>query len=122
MSACLLLDPFLLYLEMSVVFALSIYTATAKRCRVGNENVLLLVSTLGTQQPNVVCCHNDTLAVALPGFLTISSVSRIVNVMCIVVLATACLLILGSLGSNCSSSVDSVQSRLQNMKSQYQCA
>jgi len=29
MSACLLLDPLQLYLEMSVVFGLSIYTATA---------------------------------------------------------------------------------------------
>jgi len=41
MSACLLLDLFQLYLEMSVVFALSIYTATANSCTVGNENVLL---------------------------------------------------------------------------------
>ena len=41
MSACLLLDPFQLYLEMSFVFGLSIYTATAKSCTVGNENVLL---------------------------------------------------------------------------------
>jgi len=29
MCACLILDPFQLYLEMSVVFGLSIYTATA---------------------------------------------------------------------------------------------
>jgi hypothetical protein len=41
MSACLILDPFQLYLEMSVVFGLSIYTATANSCTVGNENVLL---------------------------------------------------------------------------------
>jgi len=41
MSACLLLDPFQLYLEMSVVFGLSIYTATANSCTFGNENVLL---------------------------------------------------------------------------------
>jgi len=41
MCACLLLDPFQLYLEMSVVFGLSIYTATAHSCTVGNENVLL---------------------------------------------------------------------------------
>jgi len=39
-SACLLLDPFQLYLEMSVVFGLSIYTATANSFTVGNENVL----------------------------------------------------------------------------------
>jgi len=39
--ACLLLDPFQLYLEMSVVFGLSIYTATSNSCTVGNENVLL---------------------------------------------------------------------------------
>jgi len=41
MSACLLLDPFQLYLEMSVVFDLSIYTATGNSCTVGNENVLV---------------------------------------------------------------------------------
>ena len=41
MSACLLLDPFQLYLEMSVVFGLSIYTATGNSCTVGNENVLV---------------------------------------------------------------------------------
>jgi len=41
MSACLLLDPLQLYLEMSVVFVLSIYTATANRLTVGNENGLL---------------------------------------------------------------------------------
>ena len=39
---CLLLDPFQLYIEMSVVFHLSIYTATANSCTVGNENVLLV--------------------------------------------------------------------------------
>ena len=39
-SACLLLDPFQLYIETSVVFGLSIYTASANSCTVGNENVL----------------------------------------------------------------------------------
>ena len=37
---CLLLNTFQLYIEMSVVFGLSIYTATANSCTVGNENVL----------------------------------------------------------------------------------
>ena len=41
MCACLLLDPFQLYIEMSVVFGSSIYIATADSCTVGNENVLL---------------------------------------------------------------------------------
>jgi len=41
MSACLLLDTFQQYLEMSVIFGLSIYTASAKNCSVGNGNVLL---------------------------------------------------------------------------------
>jgi len=40
MCACLLLDTFQLYVEMLVVFGLSIYTATANNCTVGNENVL----------------------------------------------------------------------------------
>ena len=39
MSLCLLLDPFQLYLEMSAVFGLSIYTATGNSCTVGDENV-----------------------------------------------------------------------------------
>ena len=47
MSACLLLDQFQLYLEMSVVFGLPIYTATANSCTVGNENVLLGFFVLG---------------------------------------------------------------------------
>ena len=41
MSLCLLLDPFQLYLEMSDVFGLSLYTATGNSCTVGNENVLV---------------------------------------------------------------------------------
>jgi len=41
MSACLLLDPFQQYLEMSVIFGLSICTASEKNCSVGNGNVLL---------------------------------------------------------------------------------
>ena len=45
--ACLLLDPFQLYLEMSAVFGLSIYTATANSCTAGNENVLLGIFFLG---------------------------------------------------------------------------
>jgi len=41
MSAYLLLDPFQLYVEMPVVFGLSIYTATGNSCTVGDENVLV---------------------------------------------------------------------------------
>ena len=37
--------------------------------------------------------------VALSGFLTVSSVSRIVHIMSLVVPATVCFLILGSLGA-----------------------
>ena len=40
MSACLLLGTFQKYLEVSFVFGLSIYTATANTT-VGNENVLV---------------------------------------------------------------------------------
>ena len=40
MSACLLLDTFQKYLEVSFVFGLSIYTATVNTT-VGNENVLV---------------------------------------------------------------------------------
>ena len=40
-SACLLLDPFQQYLEMSVIFGFSICTASAENCSVGNGNVLL---------------------------------------------------------------------------------
>jgi len=31
-----------MYVEMSVLFGLSIYTATANSCTVGNENVVVL--------------------------------------------------------------------------------
>jgi hypothetical protein len=55
-------------------------------------------------------------------FLIISSVSGIVNVMCHVILAAACLIILGFFGSHYNSSVGSVKSKLQNVKSQYQYA
>jgi len=41
MCACLLLDPFQMYLEMSVVFGLSIYATTANSCTVWIENVFL---------------------------------------------------------------------------------
>jgi hypothetical protein len=58
--------------------------------------------------------------VAFPGFLIISSVSGIVNVMSVVVPAAACLLILGSFGSHYYSLFCSLKSRLQNVKLQYQ--
>jgi len=40
LSVCTLLAPFQKYLEISVVFGLSIYTATTNSSTVGNENVL----------------------------------------------------------------------------------
>ena len=54
MSACLLLDPFQLYLEMSVFFGLSIYTAAANSRNVGNENVLLGFFVGGDSNKKVV--------------------------------------------------------------------
>jgi len=54
MSACLLLDPFQLYLEMSVVFGLSIYTAAGNSCTVENENVLVGFSLGGDSNKKVV--------------------------------------------------------------------
>ena len=54
MSAYLLLDPFQLYLEMSVVFSLSIYTATGNSCTVGNENVLVGFCLGGDSNKKVV--------------------------------------------------------------------
>jgi hypothetical protein len=41
MSACLLLDTFQQYLEMSVIFGFLMCTASAKNGSVGNGNVLL---------------------------------------------------------------------------------
>jgi len=41
MSACSLLDPLQKYIEISVVFGLSIFTATTDTTTVGNENMLL---------------------------------------------------------------------------------
>jgi hypothetical protein len=40
-SACLLLDPLKLWLELSFIFGLSICTATAKNCSVGSEIIVL---------------------------------------------------------------------------------
>jgi len=54
--------------------------------------------------------------VALPCFTIVSSVSGIV---CLVP-AAACLFILGLFGNHYNSSVCTVMSRLQNVKSQYQ--
>ena len=58
---------------------------------------------------------------ALPGFQIISGVSGIVNVMCLVVRATACLHILDS-GSHFNRPVGFMKSRIENVKSQYQYA
>jgi len=55
--------------------------------------------TIDGQQNKLVCSRNDTLACNLYMIVIISSVSGIVNVMCLVMLAAACLLILGPLGS-----------------------
>ena len=50
MSACLLLDPFQLCLEMPFVVRLSIYTATGNSCTLGNENVLVRFSWGGGER------------------------------------------------------------------------
>jgi len=60
--------------------------------------------------------------VAFSDFLIISSVSGIVNVMCLVIPAADCLHIWDSFGSHYNSSVGLVKSRLQNVKSQYHYA
>jgi len=59
----------------------------------------VFLSTFHGQQSHLVCCHNDTLACSTSGFLTISSVSRIVHILSLVVPAAVCLIILGSLGA-----------------------
>jgi hypothetical protein len=59
----------------------------------------MFLCTIDSQQTNLTCCHNDTLACSTYKVLIISSVSGIVNVVCLVVPAAACLLILGSLGA-----------------------
>jgi len=58
--------------------------------------------------------------VPLPGFLTISTVLRIVNVVSLVVPATV-LPYLRIIGSHYNSSVGSVKYRLQNVKSLPEC-
>jgi len=59
--------------------------------------------------------------VALPGFLTISSVSRLVDILSLVVPATV-FTYFGIFGSHYNNSVASVKYRLQNVKSLYQNA
>ena len=56
---------------------------------------------------------------ALPGFLTISSVCRLFHILSLVVPATV-FTYFGMFGSHYNSSVGSVQSTLQNVKSQHQ--
>ena len=58
---------------------------------------LMCLYTIDGQQSNFYATMMSLWHVALPGFLIISSVSGIVNVMCLVILAAACLFILGSL-------------------------
>jgi len=60
--------------------------------------------------------------VALPGFLIISSVSGIVNVMSLIVPAAPSFTYYGFCGSHYNSSVGSVKSRLLNVQSQYHYA
>jgi len=55
--------------------------------------------TIDGKQSSVVCCHNDTLDCSISGFLTISGVSVIVNVMCFAVPAAPSLLIFGSMAA-----------------------
>jgi hypothetical protein len=55
----------------------------------------------------------------LPGFLIISSVSGIVNVVSRIVPAAPLLLVVGFCGSHYNRSMGSVKSRLHDMKSQY---
>ena len=55
MSACLLLDPFQQYLEVFVIFGLSICTASAKNCSAGNGNMLLEFLTGGILILRLVC-------------------------------------------------------------------
>ena len=59
---------------------------------------MFLCNTDG-QQFNLVCCHNDTLACSHYMVLIISSFSGIVNSVCLVMLAAASEIILGSLGT-----------------------
>jgi len=58
---------------------------------------LVFHCTIDCEQYNLVCCHNDTLACSPYIVLIISSVSGIMNVLYLVMLAAVCLLILGSL-------------------------
>ena len=57
----------------------------------------MFLYTLGGNNPILYAAIMMLWLVALPGFLIISSVSGIVNVMCLVITAAAYLLILGSL-------------------------
>ena len=59
----------------------------------------MFLCTIDGQQSNLVCCHDDTLACSPYMVLIISSVSGIVNVMCLVMLAAVYLLVLGSLSA-----------------------
>jgi hypothetical protein len=82
----------------------------------------VFLCTIDVLQSSLVCCHNDTLACGPYMVLIISSVSGIVNVMCLVIPAAVFLIYFVFFGTHYNSSVASVKARLQNVKSQYQCA
>ena len=54
---------------------------------------LVFVSTIDGQQSNPVCCCTDSLTCSTYIVLLISSLSEIVNVMCLVILAGVCLFV-----------------------------
>ena len=60
---------------------------------------LVFLCTIDCQQSNLVCSHNDTLSCSCYMVLFISSFPGTVIVMCLVIPAAACLLILCSLGA-----------------------
>ena len=59
----------------------------------------MCLCTIDCQQSNLVCSSNDNLACSPYMVLFISIVSGIVNVICLVIPAVPCLLILSSLGA-----------------------
>ena len=60
---------------------------------------LVFLCSIDFQLSNLLCSHKDTLACSQYVVLIIFCVPGIVNIMCLVVAAAACLLILSSLGT-----------------------
>ena len=78
------------------------------------------VSTVGSQQSNLVCCHNDTVACSTSRFPNYFQHHQTCSYLVSCCASNCVFTYIGIFGSHYDSSVGSVKYRLQNVKSQNQ--